>query len=261
MRDNPLEKTVMKLKITALVVALAGTFAFTAEEHHADHHPHWGYSGEAAPDKWGALEPSFASCASGKVQSPVDVPSSKAGSAHPAAIAWHPGAKDIVNNGHTIQVDYRPGSTLKVDGRPYELKQFHFHAPSENHIDGQAFPLEAHFVHADAEGKLAVVAVMFSEGAASAPLEALWKAIPAHEGEKKSLPASFDASTLLPRDRSHYRFAGSLTTPPCSEGVTWLVMREPVTASAAQVAAFTRAVGFANNRPVQPLNGRKVVLE
>jgi len=246
----------MKLEMTALALALAGGMAFAAEEHH-----HWGYSGEAAPVKWGSLDPAFAACATGKAQSPVDVPSSAPGKAQPAKIAYRAGAADIVNNGHTVQVDYKPGSVVTVDGRAYELKQFHFHAPSENRIDGKTFPLEGHLVHADAQGKLAVVAVMFTEGADNAALASLWKNLPTHEGEKQAVPASFDASALLPAERSYYRFAGSLTTPPCSEGVTWLVMRTPVTASAAQVAAFTKAVGFANNRPVQPLNGRKVVLE
>jgi carbonic anhydrase len=246
----------MKLKMTALALALAGGMAFAADEHH-----HWGYSGEAAPAKWGSLDPAFAACATGKAQSPVDVSSSAPGKAQPVAVAYRAGAAGIVNNGHTVQVDYKPGSTVTVDGRAYELKQFHFHAPSENRIDGKTFPLEGHLVHADAQGKLAVVAVMFAEGAANPALASLWKNLPAHEGEKQAVAASFDASALLPVERSYFRFAGSLTTPPCSEGVTWLVMRTPVTASAAQVAAFTKAVGFANNRPVQPLNGRKVVLE
>jgi carbonic anhydrase len=188
---------------------------------------HWTYEGEAGPENWGKLDPKFVMCGIGRNQS--------------------------------LQVNYTPGSTLMVDGREFELKQFHFHAPSENTMNGKHFPLEGHLVHADKDGNLAVVAVMFSEGAANPLLTKLWQNIPAKKGDQSVLPAGLNAKALLPTLRSHYAFNGSLTTPPCSEGVRWLVIRQPATASKAQVESFAKTIGEDNNRPVQPVNARAVL--
>jgi len=250
----------------SVAIAIAWTFALSgaaaaAETHKAGEAHHWGYSGDSAPQNWGTLEPGFSACSTGKSQSPIDIKSSATGNHKPVGMAYKAGAAEIVNNGHTIEVEYKPGSSIKLDGRVYELKQFHFHAPSENTIDGKHFPLEGHLVHKDKDGHLLVVAVMFSDGAPNPLLASLWKKLPAKEGEKNELPGALNAIDLLPAEREYYRFAGSLTTPPCSEGVTWLVVTKPMTASKEQVAAFTKAVGFANNRPVQPLNGRQVVVQ
>ena len=236
-------------------IVLLAVFASSAI---AQHH-HWGYSGEGAPKNWGKLEPEFAACAMGKMQSPIDVSATTKRDLKPLALDYRPGAAEILNNGHTIQVNYQPGSTLTVEGRRFELKQFHFHAPSENTFKGHHFPLEGHLVHADKDGKLAVVAVMFSEGAANPLLAALWKALPAKEGDKKALADPHSALEMLPAERDYYEFPGSLTTPPCSEGVLWLVIKQPASASKAQIDAFSKTMGFANNRPVQPLNARQVL--
>ncbi len=224
----------------------------------AQHH-HWGYSGEGAPQNWGKLDPQFATCATGKSQSPIDLGKSMNGAATPVRLDYKKGTAEILNNGHTVQVNYRPGSSLAVDGRSFELKQFHFHSPSENTFNGKHFPLEGHLVHADKDGNLAVVAVMFSAGSANPFIASLWKMMPAKEGEKKSLAEPLSALEMLPAERHYYRFTGSLTTPPCSEGVRWLVIQEPVSASKAQISAFAKAIGFPNNRPVQPLNARQVL--
>ncbi|HEX4780996.1 MAG TPA: carbonic anhydrase family protein [Usitatibacter sp.] len=239
----------------AVVFLAASAIAPAAEQHH------WGYSGEAAPENWSKLDPAFAACSAGRSQSPVDLPRNAKAESGKIGFAYKQGGKAILNNGHTVQVDYAPGSVLTLDGHAYELKQFHFHAPSENTIDGKRFPMEAHLVHADKDGHLAVVAVMFTDGKASPFVDSLWAAIPAKEGEPKPLAEPLDASGLLPASHRHYRFAGSLTTPPCSEGVTWIVLTQPQSASKAQVAKFSGTLGFANNRPVQPLNARAVVLE
>jgi len=224
-------------------------------------HAHWGYSGEGAPSHWGEMDPQFSACASGKAQSPIDLPKSAKAANKPLAFDYRPGAKKIFNNGHTVQVEYEAGSLLTLDGRAYELKQFHFHAPSENTIAGKHYPLEGHLVHADKDGHLAVVAVMFTEGKPNALVESLWGSMPSKEDEQHVFASPLDASGLLPTSRHYYRFAGSLTTPPCSEGVTWLVFSQPVTVSPKQLAAFTQTMGFANNRPVQPLNSRTVSMQ
>lgn len=168
-------------------------------------------------------------------------------------------AVQLVNNGHTIQADYHPGSTLVVDGKVFHLKQFHFHSPSENLIGGTSFPMEAHFVHADSNGNLAVVAVMFETGAANKEIADLWSQMPEAAGGKEVLASAVKATDLLPEDRDYYRFNGSLTTPPCSQGVIWLVMKQPLPISAGQVNQFSAVMGGPNNRPVQPLNARMVL--
>lgn len=220
---------------------------------------HWGYAGEAGPQNWGKLDPGFSMCAIGKNQSPIDLDSTIDAALEPLKLQYAAGAVDVVNNGHTVQVDYAPGSALVVDGRRFELKQFHFHAPSENRVGGKSFPLEGHLVHADKDGNLAVVAVMYQLGAANPLLAKVWERMPAKADEKSSLPAGLNAARLLPASRDYYRFNGSLTTPPCSEGVRWLLMKQPATVSQTQVDQFAKAMGQANNRPVQPLNARPVL--
>ena len=220
---------------------------------------HWGYEGENGPERWSKLDPAFAMCSLGRNQSPIDIGDTLDAPLKPLGIAYRPGASKITNNGHTVQVDFAPGSTLSVDGRSFELKQFHFHAPSENRVGGRSFPLEAHLVHADKEGNLAVVAVMFSEGTEHPALARLWRALPDGAGKSSTPDPGISAVSLLPADRDYYRYNGSLTTPPCSEGVRWLVMKKPVSASGAQIAAFVRAVGVPNNRPIQPVNARPVL--
>ena len=177
----------------------------------------------------------------------------------PLQFHYLPGGKTLVNNGHTVQVNYAPGSSLELDGMHFELKQFHFHAPSENLIEGRSYPLEGHLVHANDKGELAVVAVMFEPGQANAALSQAWQALPAKAGEMHSLEQPISAEQLLPAQHDYYRFSGSLTTPPCSEGVRWLVMKQPVQVSQAQIDAFKAVMHHPNNRPVQPLNGRLVL--
>ncbi|UCG96190.1 MAG: carbonic anhydrase family protein [Burkholderiales bacterium] len=225
----------------------------------AAHAQHWGYKGEAGPENWSKLDQKYAMCGMGRNQSPIDLAGFVEADLKPLKLSYKPGAADIVNNGHTVQIGYAPGSTVTVDGHTFELKQFHFHAPSENHISGKSFPLEGHLVHEDKDGNLAVVAVMYREGTANALLTKLWSAIPAKEGEKAALPAGLDVGQLLPANRDYFRFNGSLTTPPCSEGVWWLVMKAQATVSKAQVEQFSKALGFANNRPIQPVNARPVL--
>jgi len=243
----------MRLNVAVAVAVASLASSAIAQQHH------WGYSGEAAPQNWGKLDPQFATCAIGRSQSPIDISKSTKHDPTPVRLDYKKGTTEILNNGHTVQVNYQPGSSLTLDGRSFELKQFHFHAPSENTFKGKHFPLEGHLVHADKDGNLAVVAVMFTEGAANPLLASLWKVMPAKEDEKKALAQPLSAAQMLPSERHYYLFTGSLTTPPCSEGVLWLVMQKPVSASKGQIDAFVKAVGFPNNRPVQPLNAREVV--
>ncbi|HHQ4482689.1 TPA: carbonic anhydrase [Aeromonas veronii] len=220
--------------------------------------PHWEYSGEAGPAHWAKLTPEFGQCA-GSNQSPVDLSGLVEAKPAPLVLHYQAGGNTVVNNGHTVQVGYAPGSTLQLDGTTFELKQFHFHAPSENLIEGKSYPLEGHLVHVSDKGEIAVVAVMFEAGKANPVLAAAWGELPAKVGEIHTLKAPLSAEQLLPESRDYYRFSGSLTTPPCSEGVRWLVMKQPVEVSQAQIDAFKAVMHHSNNRPVQPLNGRVVL--
>lgn len=219
---------------------------------------HWEYEGDDGPEHWADLDPEFQACA-GKNQSPIDLSHFIEAELPPIEFDYKVGGNEVINNGHTIQVAYDDGSSITLDSIVFELKQFHFHVPSENHINGRSFPMEAHFVHADSSGNLAVIALMFQQGARNPALDAVWKRIPNHAGDERALTPEIAATDLLPADRDYYRYSGSLTTPPCSEGVRWLVLKQPVTASAQQLRALITILGHPNNRPVQPVGARPVL--
>jgi len=246
----------------ALSALLFITNANANEEHakHETHAKHWAYMGAVGPKHWSELNPKFGMCSEGKQQSPINIVPTKDTDLKPLDIQYKTGASGIINNGHTVQVNIKDGSVLKLDGANYKLKQFHFHVPSENNINGNAFPLEAHFVHATDDGKLAVIAVMFQEGEANPVLAQAWKKLPTLEvgKEQKCGLTAEQIKSLMPKDKSYYKFTGSLTTPPCSENVKWQVFKTPVTASKEQINAFFTLFGFPNNRPVQASNGRSI---
>lgn len=221
--------------------------------------PHWEYEGHAGPEHWGELDPAYAACAQGKNQSPIDLTGFIEAELAPLGLSYTTQTAEILNNGHTVQANFAPGSKLTVDGREFELKQVHFHAPSENQIQSKSYAMEAHLVHADANGALAVVAVMIEPGAENAALKALWENMPEKEGDKNPIKQGITGEALLPKSRDYYRFNGSLTTPPCSEGVRWLVMKNPITASQEQIDRFTKVMGHPNNRPLNPTNARPVL--
>lgn len=227
----------------------------------ADSAPHWGYHGAEGAEKWGDLSKEFAGCKLGKEQSPIDIKTAgvEKGKLDKIEFNYQPTKLNIVNNGHTIQLDYDKGSFIKVGNDRYELLQFHFHTPSEEEIDGKEFDLVAHLVHKSADGKLAVVAVLFDRGNENPALKEFWDKLPRQPGEARSLPKTqVNAASMLPAARTYFTFNGSLTTPPCSEGVRWFVLKTPVAVSKEQTTSF-RTIYPLNNRPVQPLNGRKVV--
>jgi carbonic anhydrase len=233
--------------------------------------PLWHYEGEEGPAHWGTLSAKFASCQSGRAQSPIDIvaPARRVTSdaivlkLPPTSlrIVHHDHVADAVNNGHTIQVNYSEGDTLTVGGRAYQLVQYHFHAPSEHTVNGEQFPMEMHLVHTSADGQLAVIGVLIVEGAHNAAFDPIWAHLPVTKGVENHLEhVKVDVDALLPTARTTYRYDGSLTTPPCSEGVKWFVMTTPIALSKAQIGAFT-ALFHGNNRPVQPLNGRPVLTD
>lgn len=222
---------------------------------------HWGYEGDVAADLWGGLDPSFAVCDTGIEQSPVDLTGATPGDAAEDGgldIHWQATEAEVADNGHTIQINMVEGSSIVLEGRPFSLVQFHFHLPSEHTVDGTASAMEVHFVHAAEEGDLAVIGVLMEAGDADATIQGLWDAIPGPE-ESPAAVGALDPGTLLPEGRGYFRYQGSLTTPPCSEVVSWVVMTESISVSQAQVDAFA-ALYPMNARPVQPLNGREIRL-
>jgi carbonic anhydrase len=229
--------------------------------------PRWSYEGEGGPAHWAVLDPKFAACGQGQKQSPIDLPGhlDRASAKAPAAPTWDPIPLKPLNNGHMVVVDDAAPSSFVLDGTTYTLKQFHFHAPAEHTIDGRAYDAEMHLVHKAPDGKTVVVALLFHHGRENDLLRPFFDAMPmgAHDGAVDT-GKTIDLTPLLPKTPSYIRYEGSLTAPPCTEGITWLVVKPdpdaPLQMSAGQIARIKLATHGATNRPLQPANGR-VVLE
>lgn len=224
-----------------------------AKGHKKGHAVHWDYAGEMGPENWGD---EFPTCGKGTKQAPLNITGPFEKSKDVLVVNYKEGPLKILNNGHTIQVNVEPGSTLKVNKDVYNLLQFHFHRPSEEQIDGKPMAMVAHFVHKNAEGKLAVLGVLLNDGKDNAAIQTLWNNAPKAEGPEVVVDkVKFDPSSLVPAALTHYSYEGSLTTPPCTEGVNFYILKTPVDIGKKQVVDFP----FKRNaRPVQPLNGRKI---
>lgn len=237
-----------------LPLALAACTALPA------HAQHWGYEGHEGPEHWQDLDPAWAVCAAGQQQSPINLTQALAAEFAPAEIDWaEETAGVVVDNGHTVQVSVENAGGLTLGDTHYALLQFHFHAASEHTINGRQAPMEVHFVHQSAAGDLAVIGVMVERGDALTTLGSIWAAMPADAGATPGIAARIHLNEFLPADRDAFRYQGSLTTPPCSEIVSWTVLTHPVTATPQQIDAFqTRHPD--SFRPVQPLNRRYVLV-
>lgn len=227
---------------------------------HQKHETHWGYQGEGGPGKWGSLKHDYELCGKGHQQSPINIDQSGKGENLGAiAFSYSSTPLKVLNNGHTIQANYQPGSSIRIGEETYNLLQLHFHSPSEHQVKGASSNMEMHLVHKNDKGQLAVVGVMIKEGKADANIQAIWDNIPSEINKVKEVSGvSINATDMLPQDRSYYHYSGSLTTPPCSEGVSWFVLKTPMEASAEQISKFLSVV-HENARPVQPLHGRSIV--
>lgn len=212
----------------------------------------WSYDNQVA---WAAQSPEAAVCAAGRAQSPVDLKSEALVDLPNLVGSYSATEGKLFNNGHTIEISAAPGQTLNIGADVYQLVQAHFHSPSEHHLDGKAFPMEAHLVHRNEAGKLAVLGVFIAEGAENPQLAQILAAAPSEIGEAHARSVPFDPVALLPDDQTYFGYDGSLTTPPCSEGVRWSVLAKPITASAAQIDAFRKIIP-ANARDLQKLNER-----
>ena len=221
----------------------------------------WGYSGDRSPDKWGSLSEEYSECSAGKQQSPVDIAGYSPGDGPSVSFEYGDDGTQMDNTGLFVKVNYEGDSRMRVGAREYTLSQAHAHYPSEHTIEGESFPLEMHLVHDRDDGGLAVLSVLYRLGAANAAIQAMIDNAPA-AGETTDMDSPIDATSFLPEKAGYYSYPGSLTTPPCSEGVEWLVLSDIQEVSEEQVTQLAALTGGGtNNRPVQPLGGRRITVQ
>ncbi|MDO8038446.1 carbonic anhydrase family protein [Janthinobacterium sp. SUN137] len=216
---------------------------------------HWSYEGDSGPSNWSKINVDWAKCGNGSRQSPIDIRDGMKVELEQISFDYHPSSFNVVDNGHTVQVGVSGGNYITVQNRMFELQQFHFHRPSEERINGKAFEMVVHLVHRDAEGRQAVLALLLERGAPQATIQTVWNNLPLEKFETMQPTILLDPAEMLPTRRDYYTYMGSMTEPPCSEGVLWMVMKQPVQASPAQMALFSRLYPL-NARPIQPANGR-----
>jgi len=215
----------------------------------------WSYEGEAGPANWGKINPAWAKCGNGNRQSPIDIRDGMKVDLEQITFDYHPSSFNVTDNGHTVQVMVGSGNFITVANRTYELVQFHFHRPSEERINGKGFEMVMHLVHKDSEGRIAMLALLLERGKPQPVIQTVWNNLPLEKFDTAAPSTALDPMDLIPARREYFTFMGSMSTPPCQEGVLWLVMKEPVQASPAQMALFSRLYPL-NARPAQPSNGR-----
>ncbi|MBE9504009.1 MAG: carbonic anhydrase family protein [Proteobacteria bacterium] len=244
------------IAISSLLISTSAMAS--SDKHDKGHSAHWSYDGSTGPSHWGDLKKEYAACKEGKSQSPIDITGAVKADLQAIELNYSDSTLKVLNNGHAIQVNYGEGSYAVIGGKRYDLLQFHFHGPSENTIDGKGYPLEAHLVHKSEDGELAVIGVVFKEGKKNSLIQKIWDYIPNKAGHEMTyLGLNVNAKDLLPADKTYYHFSGSLTTPPCSEGVSWNVMTTPIEVSSQQMRRFSSFYKM-NARPVQALNERVI---
>jgi carbonic anhydrase len=215
----------------------------------------WSYEGENGPANWGSINPAWAKCGAGNRQSPIDIRDGMKVELEQIGFDYHPSSFNVTDNGKTVQVMVGGGNFLNIGNRMYELVQFHFHRPSEERINGKGYEMVVHLVHKDAEGHIAMLALLLERGKPQPVIQTVWNNLPLEKYDTAAPSTVLDPLELLPARRDYYTFMGSMTTPPCQEGVLWIVMKEPVQASPQQMALFSRLYPL-NARPVQPSSGR-----
>jgi|JFJP01.1.fsa_nt_gi carbonic anhydrase len=221
--------------------------------------PHWGYGGSENPTQWGSLSKDFQLCETGRSQSPINIKNAVVRDPANISFDYQHSPLVVVNNGHTIQVNYAQGSSVTINGEKFSLLQFHFHTPSEHTINNKASALELHLVHRNEAGKFAVVGVLLNQGKENSLIKEIWENIPATGKTNTISDRLINATNLLPKSKSYYSYSGSLTTPPCSEGVKWNILVEPITVSAEQIETFAK-IYQVDARPIQPTNSRIIQL-
>ena len=243
------------------LVAACGDGDATTEPEAAQEPTEWGYEGAGAPENWAAMSSEFALCETGANQSPVNLTGAESADLPDPQFDYSSQATSIDNLGHTLQVGVEPGSTMTVNDRQYELVQFHFHTPSEHRLQGNEYPAEVHFVHRGPDDGLAVVGAFIEEGTQNEVLANIWDQLPSQPEESRDLQSvDMNIAELVPQESQYYLYSGSLTTPPCSEDVNWMVMEQPIEMSSEQIERLRSIIGT-SNRPVQPLGNRELQVD
>lgn len=219
---------------------------------------HWDYTGPAGPQTWGGLKPEFSLCSNGQRQSPIDIRGGLSVDLEPVRFDYQSSRFSVIDNGHTVQANLAPGNAIEIGGNRFELQQLHFHRPSEERIDGRQFEMSVHLVHKDPQGKLAVVTLLLEKGPLQPAVQKVWNNLPLEKNQDVPARVALDLNEILPADQRYFTYMGSLTTPPCTEGVQWVVMRQPVTVAPEQIDLFARIYPM-NARPVQQAAGRRIM--
>ncbi|MBM7636088.1 carbonic anhydrase [Streptococcus saliviloxodontae] len=255
-----MKKTLIYLTLLASLGFGASVGAETSTQASSEsHEAHWGYTDEISPDYWGSLSDDYQVCRDGQEQSPINITNAQDVDLPALALNSKDSKVSVLNNGHTIQVTPQNNdNTLVIGDKTYTLKQFHFHAPSENEIDGKQYPLEGHFVYKTEDGQITVVSVLYQYGKENTGLKAIWSKMPTKVDSEATVSSNIAIDKLFPTSQDYYNFEGSLTTPPCTEGVNWIVFKKQETISKAQVKKFSKVIGVKNNRPLQDVNGREI---
>jgi carbonic anhydrase len=249
---------VIGFAVLAASLSFAPSASAQAAAASSDNASHWSYAGKGGPANWGRLDKSYTACSLGKDQSPIDIRGARYDkSLKPIEFHYMAVEAEVVNNGHTVQVNLPAGSYVLVDGHRYDLVEYHFHHPSEEAVKGKLSDMDVHLVHRDAEGKLLVIAIRLNEGRANAAIAALWAAMPVKAGDRKKTTDYVNPAGLLPADRNYWSYEGSLTTPPCTEGVRWLVFEQEVELDRTQLRNFG-ALYPHNARPIQTPREHKI---
>ncbi|HEX8611245.1 MAG TPA: carbonic anhydrase family protein [Telluria sp.] len=217
----------------------------------------WSYEGETGPANWGKINAAWTKCDTGTRQSPIDLRDGMKVDLEQISFDYKPSGFSVVDNGHTVQVTVGGGNFITVQNRSYELIQFHFHRPSEERVNGKGFEMVVHMLHKDPEGRLAMLAVLLERGKGNNMIQTVWNNLPLEKLDVVNPNVVLDVAEMLPQRRDYFTFMGSMTTPPCNEGVLWLVMKQPMQASPAQMALFSRMYPL-NARPIQASSGRMV---
>lgn len=222
----------------------------------------WSYQGEKGPDHWASLDPDYATCATGRNQSPIDIRATTKAKLPKLEFDFRNGPVNIVNNGYTaVRVDYSPGNgnSLTIGPKSYELTQFHFHHPGEEKINGKSYDMVLHLMYRSRDAQVVGVAVPLKRGQANGTIAQLWAHMPQTPGKYQLISGlSINLAGLLPKETGYYRYDGSVSAPPCNEPVTWFVLKSPVEISAEQIGAFAKLYPH-DVRPIQPTNGRIVM--
>ena len=246
--------------VARLMAILSILLIFSCNSNHD--HANWSYDGSTGPSHWSELSSDFIACVEGHRQSPIDIHAKNCKELRSASnleLHYVPSVFDIVNNGHTEQVNCLTEDEMVFENNTYRLNQFHFHTPSEHTIDGKYFPMEIHFVHLNEQNELAVVGLFVDEGAHNAAFDPVFEHLPTHIGEHDIVPIPLNPIQFFPKNMDNFRYEGSLTTPPCSENVHWLVLEEHISMSKSQLSKFQKLFPH-NNRPIQPLYERGVAV-